>query len=73
MIANLLHGETGRTVTPEWAARVRRQILTGRNPADPCAYVAAAIRGEPRKFLPANGDPSSRSLAEALAAARGEL
>ncbi len=71
IIETLAH-ETGRTVTPEWAARVRRQILAGRQPADPCAYVAAAIRGEPRRFLPTNGDPSSRSLAEALAAARGE-
>lgn len=72
-ITETLHAATGRTITPEWAARVRRQILAGRNPADPRAYVAAAIRGEPRRFLPTNGDPSSRSLTEALAAARGEL
>lgn len=72
-ITETLHAATGRTITPEWAARVRRQILAGRKPADPRAYVAAAIRGEPRRFLPTNGDPSSRSLTEALAAARGEL
>ncbi|HEX6967609.1 MAG TPA: hypothetical protein VF174_02095 [Micromonosporaceae bacterium] len=71
-IADMLHAETGKAVPLEWAARVRRQILSGRAPDDPLAYVAAAIRGEPRRFLPTNGDPSSRSLAEALAAARGE-
>jgi hypothetical protein len=72
-IIDVLGAETGRAVEPEWAERVRRQILTGRTPNDPAAYVAACIRGAPRNYLPTgSGDPSSRSVAEALAVARGE-
>lgn len=58
---------TGQTVTLEWAAHVRANILTGRDPRDPAAYVAAAIRGGPHDHLPTDGHPSNRTLAEALA------
>ncbi|GAA2092415.1 hypothetical protein [Actinomadura alba] len=72
-IIELLAEHAGRTVSPEWAARVRRQILTGRDPRDPAAYVAAAIRGNPRDYLPTGDDhPSSRSVREAIAASMGD-
>lgn len=72
-IIGTLADETGRTIDPNWAERVRRQILAGRNPDNPAAYIAACIRGAPRDYLPTSDDhPASRSVAEALAAARGE-
>jgi hypothetical protein len=72
-IIGVLADETGRTVDPEWADKVRRQILAGRNPSNPAAYIAACLRADPRDYLP-TGDahPSSRSVREALAAARGD-
>ncbi|MGH3376013.1 MAG: hypothetical protein ACRDP6_14840 [Actinoallomurus sp.] len=75
-IANLLreHASRGIDITPEWATKVRRQILDGRTVDNPLAYAAAAIRGAPGNYLPTSGrDPSSRSVAEAIAAARGDL
>lgn len=51
-IINLLAELTGTTITPEWAARVRRDILDGRNVRTPHAYVAKTIKGRPRDFLP---------------------
>ena len=71
-IIELLRALTGRTVGPEWARQVRLQILSGRRANNPSAYVAKAIRSAPRNYLPGDGDPSSRSVAEAIAAARGE-
>lgn len=52
-IIETLAAETGRTVTPEWAARIRHQILDGRAIEKPLAYIARAIRERPREFLPA--------------------
>lgn len=37
---------TGRTITPEWALKVRDHILDGRQPSDPTAYIRQAIRNE---------------------------
>lgn len=71
-IISVLHEETGRAVTPDWAERVRRQILGGRHVTDPAKYAAACIRGKAEQYLPSDSDPSSRTVAEALAAARGE-
>jgi hypothetical protein len=71
-IIELLATRTGRRITPEWAARVRTQITGGRRIDNPAAYIAAAIRERPRDFLPGDSDPSSRSVAEAIRAARGE-
>lgn len=64
---------TGKPVDLEWAARVRAGILAGRDAEDPGRYVAAAIRGNPHRYLPTGDDhPSSRTVAEAIAAAMGE-
>lgn len=68
-IIALLAELTGRTVTPEHAAKVRRRILDGRHVDNPVAYVTAAIRGTPRDYLPGGDDPASRPLREALQAA----
>lgn len=68
-----LLAEHGGRVTLEWAAKVRRQILSGRDPRDRAAYVAAAIRGNPRDYLPTGEThPSSRSVSEAIAASMGD-
>lgn len=73
-IIKLLAELTGRGVTAEHATRVRGQLLTNRDIANPARYVDKAIRANPRQFLPATAvDPSSRSLNEALAHARGEI
>jgi hypothetical protein len=71
-IIGLLAELTGRTVDRSWASHVRSQILDGRRVDRPAAYVDRAIRERPRHFLPADEHPSSRSVAEALRAARGE-
>jgi hypothetical protein len=60
--------QTGHTVSPEHAAAVRRQLLDGRpDVRRRVQYVVAAIRGEPRRYLPADAvDPHGRTVAEAL-------
>lgn len=65
--------QTGHTITPEHAAAVRRQILDGRPDVRRRGqYVVAAIRGEPRRYLPADAiDPASRTPAEAIVEAVG--
>jgi hypothetical protein len=45
----LLKTVTGRTISSEWAAKVIRHILAGKNPADPWRYIRGAILG--------SGDP----------------
>jgi hypothetical protein len=52
-IIALLAELTGRTVSPNHAAGVRRQILGGRAVDKPLPYVARAIRERPKDFLPA--------------------
>ena len=72
-IIGVLKDETGRTVEPDWAEKIRRQILGGRQVTDPARYIAACIRANPHDYLPTGDDhPASRSVREALAAARGE-
>lgn len=68
-IIELLAELTGRDVDDEHAAAVRRRILGGRQVANPLAYVAAAIRGAPRDYLPGGTHPAARPLREALEAA----
>ncbi|MGI5153615.1 hypothetical protein [Microbispora sp. CA-102843] len=51
-ITDLLQDLTGRTVPPEWAARVRRQLLDGRDVDKPIAYITRALRERPRDYLP---------------------
>lgn len=65
-IIELIAEQTGRDVSAEHAAKTRRQILGGRTVNDPAAYVAAAIRGAPRDFLPGAGDPPSTPVRQAL-------
>lgn len=53
--AALLKSITGKEVTAEWAAKVARHILAGKNPADPWRYVRGAIlsSGDPDyEFMP---------------------
>lgn len=55
--AALLKSITGKDVSPEWAAKVARHILDGKNPADPWRYVRGAIlsSGDPNyEFMPIN-------------------
>lgn len=46
---------TGRTITPDWAARIRRQLLDGREITNRVAYATKAVRERPRDFLPPDG------------------
>lgn len=48
-VAALLQSITGRRVSKEWAAKIIRFILEGKNPADPWRYIRGAILG--------SGDP----------------
>lgn len=52
-IIGLLQELTGQTVDHAWASRVRHQILDGRTVDNPARYIAASIRGEPGRYLPA--------------------
>ena len=58
-ITKLLAEHTGRTVTRDWAARVRHQLLDGRPVARPLPYIAEAIRRNPRAFLPPGTPPET--------------
>lgn len=68
-IIGVLADETGRTVTPGHAERVRHQILGRRHVSDPARYIVASIRANPRQFLPSDGDPASTPASEAHRAA----
>lgn len=57
-IVAVLAEETGVTVTPQHAAKVRGQILDDRDVAKPVSYVTQALRKEPRRFLPADTGPA---------------
>jgi hypothetical protein len=72
-IVELLRETADVVVSLDWAAKVRHQILDGREVKNPSAYVAKAIREAPGNYVPAAGrDPSSRSVDEAIRAARGD-
>lgn len=46
---------TSRSISDEWACRVASELLKGRTPANPVAYVRQAIRNDPNprlRFLP---------------------
>ena len=50
---------TGRRVSREWAALVRRDVLGARlDVRVPAAYVAAAIRRDPGRFIPTVPEPN---------------
>ncbi len=53
-IIELLVEYAGRTVDRAWASRVRKQLLDDREVTNPLAYVAAAIRGEPHRYVPSS-------------------
>ncbi|MGI5418677.1 hypothetical protein [Actinomadura luteofluorescens] len=53
LIVGTLEDLTGRTITTEHAAKVRRQLLDGRQVANPMAYVAKCLRERPNDYLPA--------------------
>jgi hypothetical protein len=70
--AALLKAVTGKTITDEWAAKVIRHVLDGKNPGDPWRYIRGAILGcgDPvTEFLPISLPSHNRTVAEALAAA----
>ena len=52
--ASLLRSVTGRAVTDDWAAKVIRHVLEGKNPAEPWRYIRGAILG--------SGDPVAEFL-----------
>ncbi|MFF4779424.1 hypothetical protein ACFY05_42075 [Microtetraspora fusca] len=56
-ITDLLHELTGRTVPPDWAARIRRQLLDGRDVEKPIAYITRSISARPGDFLPTSTLP----------------
>ncbi|MFC5184392.1 hypothetical protein [Actinomadura harenae] len=58
-IVDTLHAETGELVTDAWAARVRDQILTGRDVRRPLPYLIKTIQERPRDFLPTSSDGSA--------------
>jgi hypothetical protein len=46
---------TGRSISDDWACRVASELLKGRTPANPGAYIRQAIRNDPNprlRFLP---------------------
>lgn len=51
-IAGLVEQHTGRPCPPDHAAKVRRQILDGRDVEKPLPYVIRAIRENPGRYLP---------------------
>jgi hypothetical protein len=54
-ICELIKAVTGQPISDEWAGRVIRHALAGKEPADPWRYVRGAIlgSGDPRtEFLP---------------------
>lgn len=56
-------------VRSEHAAEAARQILAGRTVPRPAAYLRAALRADPRRWVPRPGAPSDRTAAEAVAEA----
>jgi hypothetical protein len=55
IIIEEIKNTTGRTISADWAGRVKRTILDGRKPASADAYIRQAIRAEPdphTRFLP---------------------
>jgi hypothetical protein len=61
-VIDAIHANTGRTVEPDWAERVARQILAGRSPNNPVAYIAASIRDDPDRYLPTPTPPNITEL-----------
>jgi hypothetical protein len=57
-----IHATTGRSVNEPWARRVVDQILAGRTPGNRTAYVVAAIRDAPDRYVPTSTPPNVRDL-----------
>ncbi len=67
-IQHTIRETTGRRVSREWAALVRRDILGARlDVRAPAAYVAAAIRRDPARFLPTVPEPHGALPVQRLA------
>lgn len=72
-IADVIRECTGYNIPADHATQVRHDLLDGRPVDKPVAYVAKSIRERPHDFVPASmRDPASRSVSEAIRAARGE-
>ena len=55
LIITEVHAATGRYLDAEWAQRTYANIIGGRHPSNPAAYLRKAIRDEPdpaKRFLP---------------------
>lgn len=53
-----IYAATSRVIDEDWAEKIRRFILDGRNPGNPAAYIKAVIENEPdphTRFLPLYG------------------
>jgi hypothetical protein len=59
IVARVIGEHTAVPVPAGHAAAVARQLLAGRDVTDPAAYVAAAIRADPRRYLPVAVPPPS--------------
>lgn len=61
MIIKTIWEKTGVTVTHEWAARVREQIVGARDIRHPAAYLRQAIENAPADtYIPHDGPPRDR-------------
>ena len=60
VIIKAIWGKAGVTVTHEWAARVREQILGARDIRNPAAYLRQAIENAPADtYIPHDGPPKT--------------
>lgn len=58
VIIKTIREKTGTTVTPEWADRVRGQVLGARDIRNSAAYLRRAIETAPRDtYIPARTPP----------------
>lgn len=71
-IATAIRETTGRDPSRDHLVKVRKQLLAGRTVANPVGYVDKSIRDDPERFRPPNTAPYERTVAEAIAAARGD-
>jgi hypothetical protein len=58
VITKAIHERSGITITPEWAERVREQIIGARDIRRPEAYLRRVILGAPANtYVPADQPP----------------
>jgi hypothetical protein len=76
-IMALIEKRTGKSITPEWAARIHRELLDRPGIRKPGAWIRTVIEKEPDpgRWLPASGPPSFKEiqLREQLATAGKDM